>query len=43
MNELVAPKPSARPFFSALYFFWSTWLIANMTMNSTISSVSMSA
>ena len=43
MNELSAPKPAARPVLSALNFFSSTWLIANITMNSTISSVTMSA
>jgi hypothetical protein len=38
-----APKPAERPVFSAANFRWSTWLIANITMNSTISSVIMSA
>ena len=38
-----APKPTARPFLSSANFFLSTWLIANSTMKSTISSVIMSA
>jgi hypothetical protein len=38
-----APKPAVRPFFRAMNRCSSTWEIANMTMNSTISSVIMSA
>jgi hypothetical protein len=43
MNELLLPKPSARPARRALNFFSSTWLIANITMNRTMRRVSMSA
>ncbi len=43
ITEVDWPKPAARPSLRALNFFWSTWLIANITMNSTISSVIMSA
>ena len=39
----LAPKPADRPVLSAMNFLWSTWLIANMTMKSTMSSVIMSA
>ena len=37
------PKPAAMPSRSISNRFWSTWLTANSTMNSTISSVIMSA
>jgi hypothetical protein len=37
------PNPAAIPSRSSAKRFWSTWLIANSTMNSTISSVTMSA
>ena len=37
------PKPAAIPSLSMSKRRWSTWLIANITMNSTISSVIMSA
>lgn len=37
------PKPTARPFLSSVNFFWSTWEIANSTMNRTMSRVIMSA
>ena len=37
------PKPAAMPSRSSLNFFWSTWLTANSTMNSTMRSVIMSA
>ena len=40
---LLAPNPLASPWASSANFFLSTWLIANSTMNSTMSSVSMSA
>ena len=40
---LLAPKPSARPLFSSMNFCWSTWLMANSTMNSAIRTVIMSA
>ncbi len=39
----LAPNPSARPLLSCTNFCWSTWLIANSTMNSAISTVIMSA
>jgi ABC-2 type transport system ATP-binding protein len=42
-NAVRAPKPAASPVFSAANLRWSTWLIANITMNSTISRVIMSA
>jgi hypothetical protein len=38
-----APNPADRPVLSAANLRWSTALIANMTMNSTISRVIMSA
>ena len=37
------PKLADRPLASAANFALSTWLMANSTMNSTISSVTMSA
>ena len=42
-RESLLPNPAARPSLSWAYFFSSTWLIANMTTKSTISSVTMSA
>jgi hypothetical protein len=42
-GEAVAPKPAAIPSLSWSNLRWSTWLIANITMNRTISSVIMSA
>ena len=40
---VLAPNPLARPEASSANFFLSTWLIAYITMNSTMSRVSMSA
>jgi|GEM_PF-6687049 len=37
-----SPKPAASDAFSWTYFSWSTWEIANNTMNSAISTVIMS-
>ena len=42
-GDAVAPKPAAIPSLSWSNLRWSTWLIANITMNSTISRVIMSA
>ena len=42
-GEAFSPKPAAIPSLSCSKRFWSTWLIANITMNSTISRVIMSA
>jgi hypothetical protein len=39
----VEPNPADRPSLSAANLRWSTWLIANSTMNSTMSRVIMSA